>query len=140
MNDPAAALRSNQILCAALITGQVLFAAIIPVVHSSGAWRPMLEAQAQDLFWILGIAAGLVSVPVAVVLRRVIWARGRSLSDQAMLQAYLSGNLVFFALLEGAGLLNLVFWLISAVPVPYVVVAGVLVVIALANFPRRPAS
>ncbi len=137
--DPAAVLRGNQILCAALIAGQVLFAAIIPVVHSSGAWQPMLEAENLGLFRMLGIGVGLVSIPVAVVLRRLIWARGRSLSDQDMLQAYLSGNLLFFALLEGAGLLNLTFWLITAAPVPYVVVAGVMILFALANFPRRPA-
>ncbi|MHC4512091.1 MAG: hypothetical protein ACYTGW_00195 [Planctomycetota bacterium] len=140
-DDPAAVLRGNQILCAALIAGQVLFAAIIPVVHSLGEWRvTTLDAEVQSLFLIVGVVAGVVSVPVAVVLRRMIWAKGRSLSDREMLQAYLSGNLAFFAVLEGAGLLNLVFWLITATLVPYLVVTAVLIAIALPNFPRRSAS
>jgi hypothetical protein len=51
--------------------------------------------------------------------------------------AFQQGLIVFMAMLEGAGLLNLVVWMLNGSTLPNGVTAAVLVILQLANFPRR---
>ena len=140
LRDPAAALRGNQIICIALILGQVMFGLVIAFVHSWGEWNAAPDPELAGIIRIVGVAFGMVSVPAAVFLRRTVWRKGRDLFDDTVLQSYFAGNLAFFAILEGAGLLNLTFWLITAEPIPYVVVTAVLIVFGLVNLPRQPTA
>ena len=140
LRDPAAALRGNQIICIALVLGQVMFGLVIAFLHSWGEWNAAPDPELAGIFRIVGVAVGVMSVPAAVFLRRTIWRKGVNLSDAAVLQSYLAGNLAFFAILEGAGLLNLTLWLITAESIPYVAVTAVLIVIGLLNLPRQPTA
>jgi hypothetical protein len=133
-----AALRANQLICIALLAGQFLMGVTVAVVHSVGAIpEPVLAVAETDLFAPIGIGIGAISVPMAYGLRKVIWNRGAAGDAAAVVQSFLAGNLLFHAMLEGASLLNLTFWLITVEAVPYVPVAAVLFVIGLTAIPRR---
>lgn len=133
-----AALRVNQLICIALLVGQFLFGVTVAVVHSTGAISGLSAGmQGTDLFMPIGIGVGAISVPMAYGLRKVIWNRGASGDPAAVVQSFLAGNLLFHAMIEGASLLNLTFWLITVEAIPYVPVAAVLFVIGLTAIPRR---
>lgn len=133
-----AAFRGNQLICIALLAGQFLFGVVIFIVHSGGGFAETGAApEVVELFAPIGIGAGLLAIPAAYALRKLIWGRGSAGDATAVIQSFIAGNLVFHAVIEGASLLNLTFWLITVQAVPYLVIAALLFAIGLTGIPRR---
>lgn len=133
-----AAIRTNQLICVALVLGQLLFGVVIAIVHAlGGLGEHILSGDAERLFAPIGIGVGVLSVPMAFFLRMAVWRGGARGSAAVVIQSFLAGNLAFHAMIEGASLLNLTFWLITGDAIPYVPVAAVLFVIGLTAIPRR---
>ncbi len=124
-----AALRGNRLVCAALLVGQLMMAVVITVVHSLGISTIPLAPELGELFAWIGPGIGVGIIPLAYFLRRVIWQKGAGGSDAVVLQSFFAGNIAFQAMLEGAGLLNLTFWFITADALPYVPIVVVLILI-----------
>ena len=129
------AIRGNQIICGVLLFGQVLLGIAIAIAHRMGIELTvdMSEDVLGMLSW-LGIGVGVASIPMAHILRLAIWKKGASGGDQAMLQGFFTGNIAFHAVLEGASLLNLTLWLVTTATLPFVAVAGVIVVFGTVAF------
>jgi hypothetical protein len=129
---PRSAVRGNRLLCTALLLGQAMYAVMIAALHSIDAVAfepPISEVDLVELFAMVGLAAGVVALPTAFVLRKITWQRGAGGDDAKLLRAFTFGNVAFQVVLEGAGLLNLTLWLATGTIVPYVPVFAVLFLI-----------
>ncbi len=134
---PTTALRYARWACFALLAFQLVFAIAIVVLYQVYDWTPTISGTAaKPLLWI-GIGFGILSVPMAAVVRKVIWTRAGG-DQQATLMAFVQGAVMFVALLESGATINLVFWLITGDVLPYAAIAGALFVIAaVSGIPRR---
>jgi hypothetical protein len=139
--DETRALLTIRVIWAALILGQVVFAAVIAVINSGDQPVGDDAELGQVLFY---ASAGLLAlaVPTAYFIRGQIYKanwRGNAITPAG----YISGNLLFLAMLEGASLLSLVAVLLGGAFWPNALPAALAVVVQLVNFPdgkpMRPA-
>lgn len=127
-------LLQARIVVAALIAGQLFFAAVIAYLHHSGSFSS--DATFPELVLQIVAVVGVLLYPIALLLRRKTWGTTMMRSTAESKGAYLRGYIVFHAILEGGSLLNLVFWLVTGVLIPNVVAAAILVGLQILNFPR----
>jgi hypothetical protein len=117
-------------ICTALVLGQVLFGGVVVfLVHIGNG--PLATTPLPALEWI-AVGAAVLALPTAVLVRRLVSNQVASAE-----LAFQQGLIVFMAMLEGAGLLNLVVWMLNGSTLPNGVTAAVLVILQRANFPRR---
>lgn len=128
MSDPELrkALLGNQLVCVALLAGQLIFALVVAFVHGTDAVEPMVDAELWRTFAIVGGILVFAAIPTAFLVRQSIWRRGTATSHVEVLQAFFTGNIVFQAMLEGASLANITFWLATGEAMPFALFAGVL--------------
>ena len=127
-----------RIIWAALILGQVAFAAVI-------AFAPLeirsQSAEFQRTLQIVAIAMLVVLVPLGMLIRLLIFRSGRDSTTGAVsLGAYMTGTLLFLAMCEGVGFMGLTGLMMSAgKSKPHLIVAATVLLIQLASFPTgRP--
>jgi hypothetical protein len=107
-------LSSVRVIAIALLIGPLVFAAVVAYLRVTGAFGGAVEVPYFDV----GAAGlGVVMAVSAFGVRRAIFARGTAGTATHRPFAYLTGTLMFFGLLEGGILLNLVVALL--VPVPW---------------------
>ena len=133
--DHDARLRTTRLIAAALILGQVMFAAIIAFLDLE--LELDLTNPGLDLVFTGGAALGVLSIPVAWFIRRTVWSRARTFEGQRALASIQAGTVVYYALLEGAALLNLICWMLKGSPTPNIPIVALLLGAQIASFPRR---
>ncbi len=132
-------VRGSQLVCLALLMGQAIYAMIIvalPMIESLEWEAPLPDPELQTMLAIVGVGVGVVSLPAAFALRKIMWRNGAGGSDEKLLQAFSVGNLTFQAVLETAGLLNLTLWLATGNVVPYAPVFAVVLIIGVVALVR----
>jgi hypothetical protein len=140
-------LVSVRIIWAALLMGQLFFLAIIVLVIWPSRRATAVIPDVATLFYaavIMLVMAG----PVAWFVRGAIYRSGRARVDAVAPnvgrapvppQAYVTGNIVFLAMFEGASFVGLVCMMLSGRPLPSVVVPAVAMAIQVLNFPTGAA-
>ena len=128
---PERALLTARIIWGALLMGQLIF---LVVVLSIGPRFPEPNANASRILFYVAAAMLVTLVPVAYVLRGVIYSRGRKDGVVAP-QAYLTGNILFLALCEAVGMAGLAFGLLNRGSGPNMVIAVAAMAVQAINFP-----
>jgi hypothetical protein len=126
-----------QLICAALLAGQLAFAAVTWFLLSQREEPGGFGGPEIGILPTLAAGLAVLVVPVAFLVRGARFGRVAELAPDARPQGYAAAVITFFAILEGASLFNIVAWLLSGEAVPAVPVVAVLVAIALASFPSR---
>jgi hypothetical protein len=119
-------LATARIIWAALVVGVVLFLAVVLFVVP-----PQSQPDGGNV--LLWVAAGLtaVNLPLAWIVRSTIHARARGANDRVAPGVWFTGNLVHWALCEGAAFFGAVVTMLSeerfpALVVPLVALGGLL--------------
>ena len=128
--DPAERLRAARLIAAALILGQLIFVGIIAWIGPRLATGPM-----PPLTWGAAIL-GAVAVPASLAVRAVRMSRAHAQEGWQRLAGVMTATIAGYALLEGAGLLNLTAWLVTGSPIPNAAVAGLLIGVQILLFPQ----
>lgn len=124
--DATKALATVQLIIGVIFAAEVLFGCVVAFLLLSGNYTPGFEPEFARLFAYITGAIGLLAIPVATVIRKVLWASAEGRSDRSMLQAFVGGCLAFFAILEGGCFLALLGWLLTGQLLPTLPVAVVL--------------
>ncbi|HEY7088953.1 MAG TPA: hypothetical protein VH518_12740 [Tepidisphaeraceae bacterium] len=107
---PRSALTTLRIIWAALLMGQIIFLLVILTMRSSGTSPRPVEGTRMLAYIAIGMV--VVMAPAAFVLRGVLYGPRDSRGYIAP-QKYTAGNVIFFALLEGASFMGLVAFLLG---------------------------
>lgn len=132
----APSLPQLRLIVWALLFGQLLFGGILLVLASSGG-LPLAEGGVAHLD-VVALAVAASCLVAAFAVRRVVWARARGTqAPERQRIAYAQGVLVFFAMLEGGALLNLVVSALAADFRVNAIAAAVLFATMLASLPSE---
>ena len=111
LSNPETAFKVITIVFGALLVGQVIFLAVIFLIHSQGF---EVNLQSLEVFQYVGVAATLIGVAVSNILyRTLLKAAFAELDSTVKIVRYNAATLARLALLEAANLINLVFYLIT---------------------------
>ncbi|MBA4029834.1 MAG: hypothetical protein C0478_02815 [Planctomyces sp.] len=136
LQSPEAALRVLQIICAAMSMGLLTFGVIVAVI---GDAEPPADLFADPLP-LIGAIFGSVCLAASLflpgVLTRQAVAKASAIDDAWIAQHLVSTSIVGFALAEGGGLMNLVFWLLTGALVNPII-AGACLFAIIARFPTQ---
>lgn len=132
--DPDRALLSSRVLWAALLGGQVVFIIVIAVLQGQ-ATGPTLgnPAMLDTLFWI-AVAMVVLGVPVGYVLRMQMYKRYWE-RDVIRPRGYVTGNLLLWAVCEGASMFGLVLVMLAGDFWPWVLPSAAAMAVQVINFP-----
>ena len=136
------ALRGNTLVCVALLMGQAMYAIVIVALYSiesMGFEAPIAGSDLQNTLAITGLAVGVIALPTAFVMRKLMWQRGAGGDDAKLRDAFGFGNIAFQVVLEGAGLLNLTLALATGELIPYAPVFAVVFLVGVATVFRTRA-
>jgi hypothetical protein len=127
-------LRVLRIIWFALLLGQVMFL----IVATTFAASPDQRDEGLVLFY---VAVGMLVVltPIAFLVRGQIYARGRGPDGRVAGGAYATGNIIFWAMFEGVGMLSIVGALLNGGRGPHLFVTAAALAMHVVNFPTgRP--
>jgi hypothetical protein len=129
---PAQRLVALRIIWAALLAGQIMFLAIALVIGRS--MHP-LDPQTSQLYLYVAVAMLAVLVPTAYALRAAIYRKARG--DDGMVDgaAYVTANILFFAMCEGVGIAAIAFALLNQGRGAVLFVAAIAIAVQVVNFP-----
>lgn len=130
-------LMALRIIWVALVAGQVGFGVVIFMVGPHMKEWPDLH-MVRMLFYIALIAL-VLDVPFAYLARAMIYRGKREPDGTVNIRAYMTGNIVFYALLEGVSFFALVGWMMSHGQGPHVWVAAAALALQALNFPTGAA-
>lgn len=136
INDPSRALLVTRIIWFALLSGQVLFLAIIVVLWNVGSIKADLQ-----LASVLGMCAvGVLfsAVTVGLFVRNQIYKR-YWVGEVVTPAGYVQGNIVFLAMCEGASFLGLIAVLFRGTFGLELIVPLLALVVQVVNFPNGKA-
>lgn len=129
---PKAALMMARVIWAALLMGQLVFAAVTwTMVNQSPPAEP---ADTRVLFYVALACLALI-LPVAILLRFRLLGSNTS---PIPVPKYMTANTIFLAICEGQTFLLLAFALTSRQIMPFFPLAGLPLAVFLAGFPRNP--
>src|SRR5437773_10245860 len=139
MNDPQTSsnpLGVARVIWGALLLGEIIFLiVIVKVMWPQQTGRaPVIGPWPLFLFYI-ALALLLVLTPVAFFMRMMIFQRGRDERNLLRPQAYVTGTILFLALLEGAAFFGLVNLMLSRTIWPHAIVPGVAMILQALSFP-----
>jgi hypothetical protein len=126
-----------RIIWAALLVGQLFFLAIIIfVMWPSNAHTS--DARTLTLLFYISVAMLVMSAPIAWFVRGAIYRGGRvraGTDSGVPPQAYVTGNIVFLSMFEGASFVGLVGMFLNGRSWPHLVVPLIAMAIQVLNFP-----
>jgi hypothetical protein len=134
---PAGALITIRIIWAAMLMGVLTFMGVVLfVIKPSG--RPPDAKFTQLLFYIaVGMLCALV--PIGLLIRSMIWRRGRGADGSVSPGAYSTGLIIQLATCEGTAFFALVGTMLDGGRGPQLIVAGIAMAVMLLSFPTgRP--
>ena len=130
MSHGAPPFAQQRIVCLALLTGIVLYAAVVAYLLNSGpVARPVPELDQVTLFAGIALAIG------ALVARGVLKAKANEAPAADRSQKHFVATLVPLAMLEGGCLLAITTWMVNTNTIPNLLIAGVLFAIAVVLVP-----
>jgi hypothetical protein len=144
--DPTNADRSRlttlRIIWAALLMGQLMFLGVIMLVlwkRDPAAPRP--DQRMLDILFYVSVALLLTAVPVGWFLRGHIFRAARERDGRSGVPgpAYVTGNIVFWAMCEGVSFLGLVGAMLNNGPWPHLVVPIIAMAVQAITFPTGAA-
>ncbi len=110
-------LTNLRTIAIALLVGPIVFGGVVAYLRTSGSFGEPVDVPYLDV----GAAGfGVVLAVAAFAMRRVFFARGVAGPPHLRPFMYLTGTMLFFALLEAGMLLNIVVTLIAPHPWPNV--------------------
>jgi len=126
------ALMTQRIIWGALLMGVVATAIVMYVIASDR--EPAEGGSDATLFLIIVLAFMAMELPIAFVMRTVIWKKAE-INGAVPPQAYMTGNIIAWALAEGAAFMAIVLAFIGGQFIPNVWPAGIALAVLLALFP-----
>jgi F0F1-type ATP synthase membrane subunit c/vacuolar-type H+-ATPase subunit K len=118
--DPRKAIMAQRIIWAALILGQLAFAVVVALLLQRPGKPPPPEPILSILCFVF-----LIEIPIGLIARQVIFARGRRSNGRLTPGVYGTGNIIFWAMCEGASFFALVVVLINHSFWPTIVVPAI---------------
>jgi hypothetical protein len=128
--NPPPSLIALRIIWAALIAGPVIFAAV--VLNLTAHQKPKTLEPALLYFDVAWLA---VAIPVAYIVRAIIYRKGRAPNGTVTAAAYGTGNIIFWAMCEGSAFLSLVCTMLNGGHGTPLLLAGIALAVQIANFP-----
>jgi hypothetical protein len=132
--SPAKVLLTMRIMWAALLIGPILFMAVIIFMILPNAKRPI---HPQPILNWVSFALPAMMIPVAFVIRRLIFSRARTEAGIPP-AAYSTGNIVLWASCEGCAFLALVVAMLNASLWPTIIVVAIALSLQAITFPLDP--
>jgi hypothetical protein len=119
----------------ALIMGQVMFAIVVLTVLAHPNSKPL-----DPVLLYVDIALLAACIPVAFIVRAIIYRGGRNPDGTIAVGAYATGNIIFWAMCEGSAFFSLVCTMLGGGrPGTPLLLAGIALAVQIANFPTgRP--
>ena len=135
---PLSPLATLRIIWAALIAGPVVFALVILFVV-----RPQQAAGAtpalQPVLLYVNIIMVATMIPLAYIVRAVMYRGGREADGSVRPGSYATGNIIFLAMCEGAAFFSLVCGMLNGGTGLPMLLAVIALAVELINFPTgRP--
>ena len=124
-------LLTLRIIWAALLFGQVMYFGIALFV---GRTMPEPDASTARILWYVTLAAMFLLIPLAYVVRLMVFLRGRK-GTVVTPEAYATGNILFWAMCEGLAMLAITCWLLNRNQGPYLYVAMLAFAFQVVNYP-----
>jgi hypothetical protein len=119
--DPKQALLLSRVIWAAMLMGVVVFGLFVGLIFRGEPeeQRQPLSPQTGYVFLAIAVATLLIGVPVGLFARGEIFKCGW-VGDVITPTAYISGNIVVWALCEGAAFFSLVTYMVSHQPLLFI--------------------
>lgn len=136
--SPGVRLMNLRIIWGALLMGQLTFLAVIVLVvwnRQSPAAAP--DPRVLDLLFYVSVGMLLTMVTTGFLIRSFVYRKGRAFTgtDAVSGGAYASGNIVLWALCEGASFFGLVGAMLNCRPWPHLAVPIVAMAVQALTFP-----
>lgn len=133
---PEQALHSARVMWMALLAGPVLF---LIVVISTDAAKLNGSKDVADLLLYINLGMLAIQLVVGFVVRASFYRK--SMTDEGLVspQGYVGGNMVLWAMCEGAALFSVVICMLAGVFVPYVIPMVIASAVHVATFPTGAA-
>jgi hypothetical protein len=125
-----------RIIWGAMLMGLIAFLVVVLTIGQNR--RPMDPQFSQILFYI-AVAMVVTLVPLGLLIRSIIYSRGRDESGGVSPEAYANGNIVFWATCEAAAFFALVGGLLNGGRGPHLFVGVIAMAILLVGFPTGAA-
>ena len=132
--NPPPSLIALRIIWFALIMGQVVFAAVVLTMLAHPGQKPL-----PPVFLYVDVVMLATMIPIAFVVRAILYRNGRTSSGTVAPAAYATGNIIFWAMCEGSAFFSLVCTMLNGGPGTPLLLAGIALAVQIANFPTgRP--
>ena len=125
-----------RIIWAALLMGQAIFLVVTLTIGKNMAG---IDPHMANLLLYCAIGMLVVLVPMAYVVRAMIYRNGRGEDGLIAPEQYASGNVVFWAMCEGVGIAAITFGLLNRGQGPVLFVAAIAIAVQVVNFPTGSA-
>lgn len=133
---PSQALKVLRLLWAGLLGMQLVIAAVVLVVVQADP--PTADTSLRQLLLLIAVAVLCVLTPVGLFARNQTY-KAHWRADVITPAGYVKGNVILFAMLEGAATVALVLMVVTGLHLGLLAVAAVAVLVQLVNFPNgRP--
>jgi hypothetical protein len=127
-----ARLLTVRIIWAAMLMGIAVFAGVVITV---GRNHPPSNPLLPNLLLYIAIAMAAACIPAGFVIRSILWNKGRDQSGAVAPPAYVSGNIISWAMCEAPTLVALLGAMINGGRGPHLIVAGITTAILASAFP-----
>jgi hypothetical protein len=131
-----AALRNLQIITLALIMGPVVFAVVITIIRELKFDGDLFGNPLTLIAAVMGCSAIVLSFVLPTQILKGALNKAETIDEPWMAQNFLTSGIVRLAVVEGAGMLNLVAWLMAG-SIISPIVAALTVLTMLVHFPTQ---
>lgn len=131
-----AALKNLQIITLALIMGPVVFAVVITVIRELKFEGDLLGNPLTLIAAVMGCSAIVLSFVLPAQILKGALNKAETIDEPWMAQNFLTSGIIRLAVVEGAGMLNLVAWLIGG-SIISPIVAALTILTMLIHFPTQ---
>jgi hypothetical protein len=131
---PTSSLAALRIIWLALILGPLVFAGVVMKIGAQQGPKSL-----PPVFLYIDVAMLASMVPIAYVVRWIIYRGGRTDGGTVTPSAYGTGNILFWAMCEGSAFFSLVCAMLNGGKGTPFLLAGMALAVQIANFPTgRP--
>lgn len=125
-------LATLRLIWATLVIGQIAFAAVAMLVIAPGHnFKP--NPQGAQVLTIVGVIMMLVILPLAFVIRRMVYAPGPD--GQIQYGKYAAGNIIFYAMCESVAFVGIFALLMKGTVGEQILIPAIAVALQIVNYP-----
>jgi hypothetical protein len=129
-------LTSLRIIWGAMLMGQLMFLGVIfAVFHPAWTAPPASGNQPPDMLFYCSVGLLVMCVIGAFAIRAVVFNANRDEQGLIKPQGYVTGTIIYMAMLEGAAFFGLVNVILHKALWPHILVAGIAIALQLIAFP-----